>query len=60
VQFSVQRELDEGLFLRGDDLISRAGSSERVLVTRDEMRLRGMKTLLWICHSGIAVSTHFT
>ena len=41
VQFSVQRELEEGLFLRGNDLISRAGSSERVLVTRDEMRLRG-------------------
>ena len=41
VQFSVQRELEEGLFLRGNDLISRAGNSERVLVTRDEMHLRG-------------------
>jgi len=41
VQFSVQRELEEGLFLRGRDLISRAGNSERVLITRDEMRLLG-------------------
>ena len=41
VQFSTERELEEGLFLRGIDLVSRTKDGERVLVTRDEMRLRG-------------------
>ncbi|HMG72780.1 MAG TPA: UDP-N-acetylmuramoyl-L-alanine--D-glutamate ligase [Pyrinomonadaceae bacterium] len=41
VQFSTRRELDEGLFLRGNDLVSRTRDGERVLVTRDEMQLRG-------------------
>jgi UDP-N-acetylmuramoylalanine--D-glutamate ligase len=41
VQFSTRRQLDEGLFLRGNDLVSRTKDGERVLVTRDEMRLRG-------------------
>jgi len=41
VQFSSTRELDEGLFLRGRDLVSRTGDGERVLLTRDEMKLRG-------------------
>src|SRR5207237_892912 len=41
VRFSVQRELDEGLFLRGRDLISRTKDGERVLMSRDEMKLRG-------------------
>jgi UDP-N-acetylmuramoylalanine--D-glutamate ligase len=41
VQFSAKRELDEGLFLRGRDLVSRTPRGERVLVTRDEMQLRG-------------------
>jgi len=49
-QFSVKRELEEGLFLRGRDLICRqrgqapfltAQSGGRVLATRDEMQLRG-------------------
>jgi UDP-N-acetylmuramoylalanine--D-glutamate ligase len=40
VQFSTRRELEEGLFLRGPDLVSRTKDGERVLVTRDEMRLR--------------------
>jgi UDP-N-acetylmuramoylalanine--D-glutamate ligase len=42
--FSVERELEEGLFLRrgGRDLISRTRAGERVLVTRDEMQLRGL------------------
>jgi UDP-N-acetylmuramoylalanine--D-glutamate ligase len=39
--FSVQRELSEGLFLRGRDLLSRTKDGERVLATRDEMQLRG-------------------
>ncbi|HEX3086601.1 MAG TPA: UDP-N-acetylmuramoyl-L-alanine--D-glutamate ligase [Pyrinomonadaceae bacterium] len=41
VQFSVERELDEGLFLRGRDLVSRTRDGERVLMSRDEMKLRG-------------------
>jgi UDP-N-acetylmuramoylalanine--D-glutamate ligase len=42
--FSVERELEEGLFLRrgGRDLISRTQAGERVLMTRDEMQLRGL------------------
>src|SRR5205807_5821042 len=41
VQFSVKRELKPGLFLRGRELVSRTKEGERVLATRDEMRLRG-------------------
>lgn len=41
--FSVERELDEGLFLRGGrELVSRTRDGERVLATRDEMRLKGL------------------
>jgi UDP-N-acetylmuramoylalanine--D-glutamate ligase len=40
-QFSVKRELSEGLFLRGRNLVSRTNDGERVLATRDEMKLRG-------------------
>src|SRR5438309_1924638 len=40
-RFSVRRELNEGLFLRRRDLVSRTGEREKVLVTRDEMKLRG-------------------
>jgi UDP-N-acetylmuramoylalanine--D-glutamate ligase len=41
VNFSTRRELEEGLFLRGRDLVSRTRDGERVLLTRDEMQLRG-------------------
>lgn len=41
VLFSVQQELDEGLFLRGRNLICRANKTEKILTTRDEMTLRG-------------------
>ncbi|MGQ0763877.1 MAG: UDP-N-acetylmuramoyl-L-alanine--D-glutamate ligase [Acidobacteriota bacterium] len=49
VRFSVQRELPEGLFLKGRDLVSRGqapfaaarSSAERVVMTRDDLRLRG-------------------
>jgi UDP-N-acetylmuramoylalanine--D-glutamate ligase len=50
VQFSVIRELDEGLFLRGRELMWRgqapfsaahSNGGEHVLMTRDEMHLRG-------------------
>jgi len=40
-QFSVKKELADGLFLRGRDLLSRTKDGERVLATRDEMQLRG-------------------
>lgn len=43
VLFSVRRELDEGLFLReGREIVSRTNEGERVLMTRDEMQLRGL------------------
>lgn len=42
VQFSVRRELDEGLFLRGRELVCRNGGKEKVLTTRDEIFLRGL------------------
>ena len=40
--FSTAQELDEGLFLRGRDLVCRANGKEKVLTTRDEMTLRGI------------------
>ena len=40
--FSVKKELDEGLFLRGNELVCRAGDREKVLTTRDEIFLRGL------------------
>jgi UDP-N-acetylmuramoylalanine--D-glutamate ligase len=40
--FSVKKELDEGLFLRGTDLICRANGKEKVLTTRNEIFLRGL------------------
>ena len=41
-RFSTERELDEGLFLRGRELVARTWSGERVLLTRDEMQLKGV------------------
>jgi UDP-N-acetylmuramoylalanine--D-glutamate ligase len=40
--FSVKQELDEGLFLRGRDLVCRANGKEKVLTTRNEIFLRGL------------------
>ena len=40
--FSVKRELDEGLFLRGRDLVSRAGGKEKVLMSRDDIFVPGL------------------
>lgn len=42
VLFSVEKELEEGLFLRGRDLVCRANGAEKVLTTRGEMSLRGL------------------
>ena len=41
-RISTTKQLDEGLFLRGSELVSRTTEGERVLVTRDEMQLRGV------------------
>jgi len=42
-QFSVRRELEEGLFLRDQRaLVSRAGKAERTIMMRDEVKLRGL------------------
>jgi UDP-N-acetylmuramoylalanine--D-glutamate ligase len=40
--FSSKRELDEGLFLRDRELISRSGGKEKVLTTRDDIFLQGL------------------
>ena len=42
VKFSIKRELDEGLFLRGRDLVCRAAGKEKVLTTRDRIAIRGL------------------
>ena len=42
VLFSVRRELEEGLFLRGRELVCRANGKEKVLTTRDDIFLRGL------------------
>jgi len=42
VFFSVKKELDEGLFLRGRELVCRANGKEKVLTTRDQIFLRGL------------------
>lgn len=40
--FSVKRELEEGLFLRDRELVSRTAGYERVLLNSHEMKLRGL------------------
>lgn len=40
--FSSTRELEEGLFLRGRELVCRNGEKEKILTTRDEIFLRGL------------------
>src|ERR1051326_1040923 len=42
VKFSVKRELETGVFLRGSDLVSRGSNGEEVLMNRDGMQLRGI------------------
>ncbi len=42
VLFSVKKELDKGLFLRGKDLVCRANGNEKILMTRDDIFLRGL------------------
>jgi UDP-N-acetylmuramoylalanine--D-glutamate ligase len=40
--FSTKTEVEEGLFLRGRELISRSAGKEKVLMTRDDMILQGL------------------
>lgn len=40
--FSVKRELEDGLFLRGRDLVCRANGKEKILTTRDRIAIRGL------------------
>lgn len=40
--FSAMGELSEGLFLRGEELVSRSGASEKVLMTRSDIRVKGL------------------
>jgi len=40
--FSVKRELAEGLFLRNREIVSRTTGAERVLMSVEEMKLRGL------------------
>ena len=45
VHFSRERILDEGICLKGSQLVSRSGGSERVLIERGEIGLRGAHNL---------------
>lgn len=40
--FSATKELEEGVFLRGEEVVCRCGGEERVLVTRPEIQLQGL------------------
>jgi len=40
--FSVKREPEDGLFLRGNELICKAAGKEKVLTTREEIFLKGL------------------
>jgi UDP-N-acetylmuramoylalanine--D-glutamate ligase len=42
VKFSTKQELDEGLFLRGAEIVSRSGRAEKTLMARNEMKLCGL------------------
>jgi UDP-N-acetylmuramoylalanine--D-glutamate ligase len=41
-QFSVRKELDNGIFLRGAELIERTAEREQVVLRPSEMKLRGL------------------
>lgn len=43
--FSNKREMEEGIFLRGDEVISRANGVERILISRNEIGIRGAHNL---------------
>lgn len=41
-EFSVRRQLDMGVFLRGEELIARKGDRDEVVLRPSEMKLRGL------------------
>ncbi len=41
-RFSVKKQVEDGLFLRGREIVSRSATRERVLLMSDEMKLRGL------------------
>ncbi len=41
IRFSRKRELDDGIFLRGAEIVHRQAGKDRGLITRDEIILRG-------------------
>jgi len=45
VFFSRRQELDDGIFLRGEQVISRSGGSEQVLLSLSDIQLRGAHNL---------------
>lgn len=57
-RFSVSGELDEGLFLRGREVVARANGREKVLLKSEEMKLRGrhnVENVLAALAAGLAV-----
>ncbi len=42
IEFSVRRELDKGVFLRGDELIARHAEGDQAVLRPSEMKLRGL------------------
>src|SRR5438876_11329466 len=40
--FSVTQQLEEGLYLRGREIVSRTATAARVLMNREEIKLRGL------------------
>jgi len=42
VEFSVRKEVENGVFLRGDELIARTAKSEHVVLKPSDMKLRGL------------------
>ena len=42
VRFSVKKELESGMFLRGTELVSRTAEGEVILLRTNEMKLRGL------------------
>jgi UDP-N-acetylmuramoylalanine--D-glutamate ligase len=44
-EFSVRRALDNGVFLRGEELIARNAEGEQVVLRAAEMKLRGLHNI---------------
>jgi UDP-N-acetylmuramoylalanine--D-glutamate ligase len=52
--FSVKQQLDQGVFLRGDELIARTSAGEQVVLRTSEMKLRGLHNVENVA-AGVAV-----